>query len=119
MTNNIYWLLELTINDGQIDNLNILKNDMIEATQSDEPGTLNYEWHISDDSKQLHVYERYADSAATMTHIGNFGAKFADRFLAILSPTRMTVYGDPSTELREALAGFEPVFMQDTGGFAR
>ena len=119
MSGNVHWLLELAINDGELDNFQALRAEMIEATQSDEPGTLIYEWFVSADNKQCHVYERYVDSAAVMVHLGNFGAKFADRFLAILTPERLTVYGDASEEVRGALAGFGAVHLSEEHGFAR
>lgn len=119
MGNNVHWILELDINIGEIDNFKAVMKDMVEATQADEPGALNYEWFISGDGKQCHVYERYADSAATMIHLGNFGEKFADRFLATVTPTRFMVYGDPSAEVRDALAGFGAVHLEQIAGFAR
>jgi quinol monooxygenase YgiN len=119
MGNNIYWLLELSIKEGELENLKNLIIEMSDATRSDEPGALIYEWFVSDDGKQCHIYERYSDCAALMIHLGNFGAKFADRFLAILTPQRMTVYGEPTDEVRTALAGFGAVHMAELGGFAR
>jgi hypothetical protein len=37
-------------------------------------------------------------------------ANFVERFLALCTPTRMSVYGEPSDELKEAIAGFNEVF---------
>ena len=54
-----------------------------------------------------------------MQHLASFGANFAERFLSVLRPVRFVVYGTPSDEVREALAGFAPVYMQDAGGFTR
>jgi quinol monooxygenase YgiN len=52
-------------------------NDMVESTKA-EPGALNYEWFISEDGTSCHIYERYADSAAAMVHMGHFPA-FSER----------------------------------------
>lgn len=93
--------------------------EMVTATQSNEPGAQSYEWFVRDDSKTCHIYERYADSAAVMTHLGNFGARFAERFLDAVEPTRLTVYGNPSEEARGALAGLNAAFMSPIGGFSR
>ena len=41
------------------------------------------------------------------------------RFLAAVEPTRFTVYGDPSADVREALAGFGAAHYSQIGGFAR
>ena len=119
MSNSVSWLLEFTIQDGQLDNFKSLTKEMIEATQSNEPGALNYEYFLEADGKAGQVYERYTDSAATMVHLGNFGEKFAERFLAVLAPVRFFVYGSPSDDVKAALEAFGPVYMEDAGGFAR
>jgi quinol monooxygenase YgiN len=119
MSNIVHWVLELDIKDGEADNFKSLMNDMVEATEANEPGTMNYEWYVSGDGKQCHICERYTDSAAVMTHLASFGEKFAERFLAILGPTRLVVYGNPSSEARAALAGLGAAHMEQVGGFAR
>jgi quinol monooxygenase YgiN len=119
MNETVQWVLEVAIKQGELDNFKALMNEMVEATQANEPNTTNYEWFISDDDQTCHLYERYADSAATMTHLASFGENFADRFLAAVAPTRIVVYGNPSAEVREALAAFGAVHMAQIGGFAR
>ena len=119
MSEAISWVLELAIKDGQLDAFKALAQEMSDATQADEPGTSHYEWFISEDGKAVHIYERYADSAVLMVHLGNFGAKFAERFMACVDPARLMVYGDPSAEARGALAGFGVVHMAQFAGFTR
>ena len=119
MNENIHWLLELNVKPGELAAARALMEEMIAATRESEPGTLNYEWYLDENESVCHIHERYADSAAVMTHLENFGAKFADRFLAALEPTRFTVYGDPSDEAAEALGGFGAVFHSPTAGFVR
>ena len=70
---------------------------------------MSYEWWIGSDNKSLHFCERFVDSAAALTHLGTFGA-FAERFLACVEPTRFSVYGEVSEELKGALADFGPVY---------
>ena len=119
MSDAVHWVLELNVKDGQLDAFKALAREMSEATQADEPGATHYEWFTDADGKTVHITERYADSAATMIHLGNFGAKFAERFLACVDPARLTVYGDPSAEVRGALAGFGAAHMTQFAGFAR
>ncbi len=119
MSDHVYWILEVTVKPGEADNFTAVMNDMVEATQANEPDTLNYEWTLSADGATCHIYERYADSAAVMTHLASFGANFADRILAAVEPTRFTVYGDPSTDVREALGAFGPAYMTPCAGFSR
>lgn len=119
MSNSVSWLLEFAVKDGQRANFDSVVKEMIEATEANEPDALNYEWFIDADGKNGQIYERYADSAATMTHLGNFGEKFAERFLAVLEPTRFFVYGSPSDEVKAALEAFGAVYMDRIGGFTR
>jgi quinol monooxygenase YgiN len=119
MSNHVSWLLELSLKEGEYDNLIALMEEMVSATQADEPGALNYEWSVSTDKQSCHIYERYADSAATMVHLGNFGTKFAGRFMSILTPTRFTVYGSPNDTVLGALKSMGVVHMPSIGGFTR
>jgi quinol monooxygenase YgiN len=84
-----------------------------------EPGTLGYEWYLSEDGGTVHVYERYANSEATIAHNAAFAERFADRFVAAVEPTRFTVYGDPSPAAREILDGFGATYLAAWGGFSR
>ncbi len=119
MSDTVSWVLELNVKDGQLDAFKALAQEMSEATQADEPGATHNEWFANDDGKTVHIYERYADSAATMVHLGTFGAKYTERLLACAEPARLMVYGDPSEEVRGALAGFGAVHMTQFAGFAR
>ena len=62
VSDNVFWVVELAIIPGQLDAFKALMNEMVAATQADEPGALNYEWFISEDGTTCHIYERYADS---------------------------------------------------------
>lgn len=119
MSDQVSWILELEIQQGREEDLRHLAAEMIETTKANEPGTLAYEWCISADGKQCHIFERYADSAAVLAHVAAFGEKYAGRFLEILRPVRFVVYGSPSPGVQDALADFQPVYMQPVGGFSR
>ena len=119
MSDHVAWLLELTIKPGEFDNFKALMEEMVAATQANEPGALKYEWSVNEDNTVCHIYERYADSAATMIHLGTFGEKFAGRFMSVLTPTRFMLYGSPDEQVKSALAGLKPVSMTSIGGFAR
>jgi len=119
MNRSVYWILELEVNKGREAEVKALMVEMVGATQAGEPGALSYEWSLSADGTQCHIFERYADSAAVMTHLGNFGQKFAARFLELLKPGRFVVYGAPDATVKGALAGFGPVYLESAAGFSR
>ena len=82
MGGTVHWLLEVSVNDGQLDTFKALIAEMVEATQK-EPGTLIYEWYFDEQEQTCQINERYTDSAATMAHLTSF-AGFAERFMACL-----------------------------------
>ena len=117
MSGTVSWMLTLSVNEGKLDKFRELMEEMVAATR-EESGTLMYEWFLSEDDA-CHLYERYADDGATMVHLGNFGAKFAGRFLGCVTPTGFSVYGTPGAEVRQALGAFGPDYLAPFGGFAR
>jgi quinol monooxygenase YgiN len=119
MSSQISWMLELNLNPGREQEFTALMKEMVASARDNEPGTLSYEWSLSADGTACHIFERYTDSAAVLVHGATFESKFAARFLEILRPTRCVVYGSPSQDVRTALAGFNPVYMQSVGGFDR
>lgn len=119
MTDHVYWILELDINDGQTENFKTLMAEMIAATKQDEPGALDYQWSVTPDGKTVHILEKYEDSAATLVHMGNFGSKFAGRFMKVFTPKKFTLYGAPNADVMAALGPMGPVTMSSAGGFTR
>jgi len=119
MSDSVQWALDVTIKDGQLGPLKDLMIELVDRTQSTEPGTLCYEWSISEDKSSCHIYERYADSPSAMKHLATFGENYADRFMSLVEPTGFVVFGNPSDEVKQAVAGFNPTYMGRFGGFAR
>ena len=54
-----------------------------------------------------------------MTHLESFGKNFAVRLMEVVKPARLIVYGTPSAQLKDSLAGLDPVYMAPLGGFRR
>lgn len=117
MSTIVSWNLQVSIRDGRFDEFKALMQEMVDSTRT-ESGTLAYEWFLSEDSKSCHLYERYSDSDAVMTHLHNFGSNFADRFVEYVEPKSMMVYGEPSDAVRAALESFGAEFLGSFGGFS-
>src|SRR5215207_9321213 len=88
----VAWQLELAVRPGAGDTVRAVMEDMVASTTA-EPGALSYAWFGSADGRVVAISARYTDSAAVVTHLTTFGETFAPRFLAALTPTRMTVFG--------------------------
>ncbi len=114
----VSWVVQCAVKDGELDAFKELMEEMV-AGESEEPGTLNYEWFISDDGSTVHIYEKYADSAAAVSHVKTFGAKWADRFMGCVDVQRVTAYGNPDEAAQKAIASMGAKQLGTWGGFAR
>jgi quinol monooxygenase YgiN len=119
MTDNVYWLIEASIKEGEIENVKGLMNEMIEKTKADEPGALFYEWSISDDEKTLYLFERYKDSQAVLAHMDSFGKNFASRFMGSLEIRKFQTFGDPNEAVLGLFKNVGAKFNKPLGGFQR
>lgn len=112
-TDDIAWVLTVQVTEGQDEKLNDLMTEMVAATQA-EVGAKEYGWYRNGDT--VHIVERYESNADAGIHLGNFGTHFADRFLAIVKPTELQVYGPVEGDVREGLAGLGATFFDQVGG---
>ena len=119
MSENIITMAEFSIKPGELDNFKALVKEMVEATRANEPSMMTYEYFISEDSMSCQIIERYVDSTAVMTHLGDFGPKFGDRFFALAEPKGAKVCGNLSDEVREVMSSFGAMIFLPAGGFTR
>ena len=116
MFENIGWIVEAKIKEGQRGAFEAVMTDIVEATKS-ENGTLNYQYYVSDDGDVL-VYERFQDVESAHIHVDNWD-KHAERWVAAAEPTRMVHLGDLPDDLRARHAALAPLWLKPFGGFAR
>ena len=117
MSKRVSWNVEATIQPGQAEAFRDLMEEMVASTRDGEPDALRYEWFASGDS--VHILETYTDSEAGLTHLGNLSQHFAERLMTLADIKRVCVYGEPTDDLRDALASFGADFLAPLGGFAR
>lgn len=118
MKSMVQWLLVADVVEGKAQELRELVAEMVAGTR-DEPGALIYEWYLNDDETRLEILERYSDNAAAMTHLHNFGANYAERFMAVLASFVFHIHGEVGDDLREALKAFDPAYFKEFDGFTR
>lgn len=118
MTQNVYWLLELDVRAGALEDYRALMREMV-AAASREPGTLNYEWNASADGRICHIYVRYRDAQAVADHMASWDGNFSRRFAQLATITRMSVYGATGPAVRALLDPYGPVYYEPFGGFNR
>lgn len=106
------------MNPGRLDDFKQLVAEAVANTVK-EPHTLAYQYSLSPDQKSIDIVERYVDSNAVVTHVNGFKEKFGKRFGEDVTGTRFAVYGPVSAEAKEALTGFNAVYMSPIDGFVR
>jgi quinol monooxygenase YgiN len=115
--NEISWLFELEVQPENRPALAALVPEMVEETRRSEPGSRAYQVFVNEGT--ISVYERYDDSDAALTHMKNFGDKFAERFMALVTPVRFTLLGTPSAALLEAVSPIGAVVNTPLGGYVK
>jgi quinol monooxygenase YgiN len=117
MSTEISWVFEVTVKPDALGKFSALIREAVADDQAAEPGSQILECFI--DGQDAHFYERYQDMAAALTHLQRFGENYASRLFALSIPGRLSVYGEPSDEVKAALAAFSPRYLQPLAGFAR
>lgn len=118
MNDNIFWILSSKVKEGETGNLKSLMNEMISDTKEKNPGTMFYEWFISQDDKYCHLFERYKDSESALFQLKSFGKNFSKKFMQLLEIKSFTVYGNPDPELTNALIPLGAAIMPFVDGFS-
>lgn len=117
MSSIISWNLQMSINDGHLDDFLSLMEEMVEFTKANEPNVLQYEIFLNDENTKCHVLESYKNADAAMIHIGNFGQHFAERFMTYLTIESFNVYGPATEDIKSALGPFGTSFYDKKAGF--
>ena len=117
MSTEISWIFEVAVKPDALDEFAALIGEAVAEDAAAEPGLRILEGFI--DGLDAHFYERYQDSAAALTHLQRFGENYASRLFALCTPGHLSVYGEPSDEVKAALAAFSPRYLKPVAGFAR
>ena len=115
----VSWMFELSINEGRAADFQAMADEMSDATMQNEAGTLDYEWYVSDDGRDLRLFERYENAEAALIHMGTFGKRFAARFFEILTPKRITLFGAVDERISSGMKDLAPQVIRRAAGFSR
>ena len=118
MTSHIRVHAEHAVSEGKLDEFRKMAAEMIHQVEANEPNYLSYEWFLSDDEDTCHIIGLFKDSEAVMAHLANIGEMMGP-FSEIAPATGIELYGNPSDELREAVAPFGAKISEHWNGFTR
>ncbi len=114
----VSYLVEFTINDGQLDAFKDKVKSLSASVKESEPGTVGYRWCMGEDNAHCLVHESFESSDAFLFHLQNTGPSLP-ALLALAPITRCEVFGSVSDEAREALATLGAKHFPDYAGFTR
>ena len=109
----VYWVITFDVSD-----MNKYKSivEKLEPATEKEPGAITYVYTVAPDNKTVDIIERYKDSDAALAHLKTF-AQYQKEWNEVAKPTRFVVYGAASDDLKKALAGAHPTYMEPFAGF--
>jgi quinol monooxygenase YgiN len=110
-------IVDIAIKPGKVDDFKAAAQALFERTQ-DEPGTLRYDYFISDDGTRNINIEVFEDAAAFVAHNQNC-APLVPALVAAGDILRIDVVGDHSDELYAELEGLKLLHFTKLGGITR
>lgn len=75
---------------------------------AEEPGTLRYQWFVTQRPGHYTILEEYVDAAAAETHNGNVAALLAE-FFSVAELVSVSFYGELNQYLRDWISGRDGV----------
>jgi quinol monooxygenase YgiN len=111
-------LVTMRVQPGQRDAFERLIRELTAGVEAEEPEMRAYEWYVSPDGADCYFHEWLASSEAFLAHVAHVGPSLPA--LQAAAPFAQTlVFGDPSAQAKELLAGFGAQFFPRVAGFAR
>lgn len=110
-------VVEFDIPAGRLDEFKAAAAPVIEAT-GQEPGTLRYDWYVSEDGRRDLNLERFEDAAAFVAHDRHV-TPIVGPLNRIASLRRFCVMGEPSDDVREQLSAVDVQFYRYFRGIPR
>ena len=92
----VSWTIICSCKPDSFDQISALAAKMTEHFQSNEPDTTNFEFSVNSAHDEVHVYERYTNSAQALLHMKAFGDLFGADFMGLLTPVKVIAYGFPT-----------------------
>ncbi|MBS1253060.1 MAG: hypothetical protein MAG451_02105 [Anaerolineales bacterium] len=93
----------LKIHEGKLDEFKQVAAECVSVVKEKDPGTLQYDWFLNSDQTECVVRETYESSEAVLAHMANLGDALGR--LMELADLSVEVFGAPSPQLMEAVAG--------------
>src|SRR5437867_5650074 len=92
---------KMKIRDGMLEGFKEQAAKCISQAREKDPGTLQYDWFLSDDKNACEIRETYENSEALLAHVTNLREPLRVLFEKYATDHSVIIYGEPSPELLE------------------
>ena len=118
-SDSIIFYLDLNIKNNSV-NVEEFLDGVVKSVNESEPGTMLYEYYLSEDKKKVSLIEIYKTDADAVIHMKNFlAAPHSGPFLETFEIESFKVMGNSSNELKEILNDFTRDHRKLIRGFKR
>ena len=119
--NHVTVIYRWTANEGKLDELTSIYDDVTAAMHENEPGASAVHVHVSPADNAIWVRDEFADAAAMAFHLQTTAAAHFPSLLAIATPGPFVFLGDVPEELQAAAQqmGLPSQFAPHRVGFDR
>ena len=118
-SDSIIFYLDLNIKNNSV-NVEEFLDGVVKSVNESEPGTILYEYYLSEDKKKVSLIEIYKTDADALIHMKNFlAAPHSGPFLETFEIESFKVMGNSSDELKEILNDFTRDHRKLIRGFKR
>jgi quinol monooxygenase YgiN len=93
----------LKVREGQLEGFKEQAAELMRQTKEKDTGTLRYDWFLSNDGTACEVREGYVNADALLEHANNIGEARAKLFRDFAYGHDITIYGEPSPALAQAM----------------
>ena len=115
----IIFYLDLKVKNNSV-NIEEFLDGVVKSVNETEPGTMLYEYYLSEDKKKVSLIEIYKTDADAVIHMKNFlAAPHSGPFLETFEIESFKVMGNSSNELKEILNDFTRDHRKLIPGFKR
>ena len=94
----------MKIRPGKLDEFKRQAGAIIAQAKAKDPGTLQYDWFLSEDGTECEVREIYESSDALLAHVVNISAPRDALFEKFATDHAIVIYGDPPSGLLQKAA---------------
>lgn len=95
----------MKIRPGKLEDFKRHAGAIIAQAKAKDPGTLQYDWFLSNDKRECEVREAYESSEALFAHVINMRELIRILFDKYATDHSIVIYGNPSPEiLQKAVA---------------